>query len=430
MKSKNFDWIIIGSGAGGSVAAHELAMRFGESVALLESGKPLTDHPKDSAEHLYNNYKGAGLHFIPGSPPLSIGEAHCLGGGPSINSRIYHRLPDAIKELWAKDFQQKNLSEDFLSAQNWVEEVTQVKEIQSFTSLEKKLEEGLGSSGFKKKPSRLFGPPTLIDNAVERGLKVFCGVNVTELQRHGDRWEIKSVMNGVEECWQATNIVLAAGAVETPRLLQRSSAIVYFHPQVRILARFPDSPRPHDNLLPFQFEDSSASYGFSASSERSLCAFASATPESIKKVLVDNKEIYALYASPYDSYSFEFSHARPDQVRFTSSQKSAITNSLKKLQEFLRISGASEWLNVGYGSQWNHPGTRFSDLSLTTVHLMGGIGSGESTDRVCDSEGQVKGTRNLFVADASLLNGPLHVNPQGAIMALVKNNFSALLPTA
>ena len=56
-----------------------------------------------------------------------------------------------------------------------------------------------------------------------------------------------------------------------------------------------------------------------------------------------------------------------------------------------------------------------------TIHLMGG--NSFNIDGVCNELGEVKGYKNLYIQDASLLPTSLGVNPQGTIMGLVVRNM-------
>ena len=66
-------------------------------------------------------------------------------------------------------------------------------------------------------------------------------------------------------------------------------------------------------------------------------------------------------------------------------------------------------------------------LNLMTIHLMGSCPFGENS-RLCvaDSWGKVHGHNGLFIADSSLMNSGLGVNPQGTLMAIanrIANKF-------
>ena len=61
--------------------------------------------------------------------------------------------------------------------------------------------------------------------------------------------------------------------------------------------------------------------------------------------------------------------------------------------------------------------------NLMTIHLFSSCPMGEDQSRCAtDSFGVVRGLKNLFIADASLLCTAPGVNPQGTIMALARRN--------
>jgi choline dehydrogenase-like flavoprotein len=70
------------------------------------------------------------------------------------------------------------------------------------------------------------------------------------------------------------------------------------------------------------------------------------------------------------------------------------------------------------------PGSLPPDRSnLMTIHLFSSCPMGEDRARCAtDSMGQVHGTANLFVNDASLVPTAPGVNPQGTVMALARRN--------
>ena len=61
--------------------------------------------------------------------------------------------------------------------------------------------------------------------------------------------------------------------------------------------------------------------------------------------------------------------------------------------------------------------------NLMTIHLFSSCPMGEDESRCAtDSFGAVRGFKNLFISDASLLCTASGVNPQGTIMALARRN--------
>jgi cholesterol oxidase len=69
-------------------------------------------------------------------------------------------------------------------------------------------------------------------------------------------------------------------------------------------------------------------------------------------------------------------------------------------------------------------------MELMTVHIMGSARMGVDARRgATDAFGRVFGVDGLYVADASLFPGPIGVNPQETIMALVARNTRRWIET-
>ena len=98
--NENFDFIVIGSGPGGSVAACELLNK-NQKVCLLEMGNNEKSNIEPySYNEMINKYKYGGLTATIGNANISYVEGATIGGGSQINSGLYHRLPGKILEKW------------------------------------------------------------------------------------------------------------------------------------------------------------------------------------------------------------------------------------------------------------------------------------------------------------------------------------------
>src|SRR5947209_5353284 len=98
------DVVIVGSGAGGAVAAKELA-EAGLKVIVLEEGEHFDrrDFTGPPPERLRRFYRGNGLTFTIGVPTISLPIGRGVGGPTLINSGTCFRTPDFVLDSWGMD---------------------------------------------------------------------------------------------------------------------------------------------------------------------------------------------------------------------------------------------------------------------------------------------------------------------------------------
>ncbi len=109
------DVCVIGTGAGGAVAAKELAER-GLSVVVLEEGGYFTPRDWDGkpVRSLTTMWRDGGLTATMGNPPVSVTLGKCVGGTTAINSATCFRTPDAILRKWQTLLGLDNLTSETL----------------------------------------------------------------------------------------------------------------------------------------------------------------------------------------------------------------------------------------------------------------------------------------------------------------------------
>ncbi len=98
------DVCVIGSGAGGAVAAYELAA-LGYSVIIIEEGGYYTQNDYDGKplNNMKMMWRGAGSTVSFGIPPISIPVGKCVGGTTAINSATCFRTPEHVVYQWNKN---------------------------------------------------------------------------------------------------------------------------------------------------------------------------------------------------------------------------------------------------------------------------------------------------------------------------------------
>jgi choline dehydrogenase-like flavoprotein len=98
------DVLVIGSGAGGAVAAAELA-EAGLDVLVLEAGRHYDrdSYPRDNLEAIAELYRDAGLTIAAGKPPIPVPVAKVVGGTTVVNSGTCFRAPRDVLERWRRE---------------------------------------------------------------------------------------------------------------------------------------------------------------------------------------------------------------------------------------------------------------------------------------------------------------------------------------
>ena len=99
------DVVIVGSGAGGAVAAATLA-EAGLDVIVLEAGAHYDrdSYPADRLEAIKGLYRGAGLTVAAGRPPIVVPVGRVVGGTTVVNSGTCFRAPEVVLDDWTKRF--------------------------------------------------------------------------------------------------------------------------------------------------------------------------------------------------------------------------------------------------------------------------------------------------------------------------------------
>lgn len=275
-----FDFVVVGSGASGAVAAHVLAAA-GHRVAIVEEGRWIKT--REFGEDLLGAFRGmvrdSAMQAIEGRSFLPLLQGRCVGGSTVINSAIAWRTPEDVLVDWARRFGLSDtitpaeLEEHFVALERELHVSPVGDEVLGENNrvfLEQMNARGLGvrkmhryDKGCRGSGRCLHGCPhgakqgmnvTYVPRALGLGARIFtsCRVDKVTIERgvatgviarttHRDPWRARETRVRLRA---RLGVVLAASTVQTPVLLQRSGVRrnvgehFQIHPGLGLAARF------------------------------------------------------------------------------------------------------------------------------------------------------------------------------------------------
>lgn len=302
------DVVVVGSGAGGAVAAALLA-EAGHRVIVLEEGPYVqpdeyqTWKPSESVRRLFRE---AGMLTVMGvgrTPiiPLTVGRA--VGGSSLLTGGVCFRIPGEIHRRWVRDLGLEELSERALEpAYEEVERRMRVREVPAHMRSRStdKFVEGAAKMGLTMRPIRRntgidcegnarcnFGCPAgakrsvdvaYLPSAKAHGARIVSDALVTRvLVEDGRAAGVAGHLLSGDEAGRshafrvrARYVVAACGTIHTPLLLSRTGLggrsgelgnHVTLHPGARVVARFDEALNGWDGALQSVYSDDFKSEG-------------------------------------------------------------------------------------------------------------------------------------------------------------------------
>ena len=463
-------YIIVGSGPGGSLAACLLA-EAGEEVLVLEEGLEDAEFriPPFSRPEMEEKYRNGGITMAFGRSRIQYIEGCCLGGGGEVNSGLYHRLPESIRERWQNRWQVTGLDAISLEAFSLANE----RELSvSFLPGEAPkpsslLAEGAASLGFycveaprwqrydvpEPGGKRQTMSATMLPRAVKAGAIIRTDAKAVKITRGSGCWHVEA-MTGIKrgepkrEIFTGQKLILAAGAIQTPVLLQRNrlgkraGKFLQMHPTLKVTAVFPEEVNTLDMGVPVhqvKAFGTDMSMGCSISSPHYLMASFKDTPGGAALV----RDLWPRMASYYVMITPDkrgrvraLPGFKDPLVTFplTYRDRTILSLGLKRLCEILFAAGTeSLYLSIKGMPPINSraelggipQAVPPKESELMTIHLTSSCPmSDDPALGVTDSWGAVHGEENLYIADAGLLCTAPGVNPQGPLMAVVRRNVT------
>jgi choline dehydrogenase-like flavoprotein len=465
------DVAIVGSGAGGAVTAAILA-EAGLDVIVLEAGAYMDrdSYPEDPVEALSALYRDGGLTIAEGRPAVPVPVGRAVGGTTVINSGTCLRAPERVLDQWRAEHGvgwATELEAEFADAEKQLRvQPVDVARMGRNGELFMAGADSLGASGGPlsrnagrcvqcsscPKGCRLDAKRamhvTYLPRAARAGARIRAGVHAERVAFNGTRAVgVRCRVDGDDRRpyeVRARAVVSAGGAFGTPELLLRSGLgdrggglgrNLHVHPAAWIGARFDEEVRGWDGVMQSYYVDEWFDRGLLLEATFTPLAFGAQWLPGVGRAHQERVLAYDRIASTgvhlSDHSSGRVRLAGDGSLRLsyrlTSDEARTITFGIARAAEIFFAAGAREVYPQVSGNPVIRPGgvaefeaspPRPSELRLEAFHPMGTAAMGDDGGRaVTTTEGAVRGTEGLYVADASLLPTSLGVNPMMTVIA-------------
>jgi choline dehydrogenase-like flavoprotein len=464
------DVCVIGTGAGGAIAAKELA-EGGLDVVMLEEGDhhttdDLTARPREMMDLLYRD---AGQTMTFGNVPILLPQGRAVGGTTLINSGTCFRTPAPVLRSWERDFgiaiDAESMDPFFRRVEREIN-VTQVPEDVAGQNarIVKRGADALGWSGdYLYRNARgcvgsgvcPSGCPTsakqhtAITYAVEAwsaGATTYAGCRADRIVVESGRARgVEAVTSGGGRLRvEAGTVFVAGGAIQTPLLLMRQSLgqqsielgrNLTIHPATAVLALMDEVVDMAVGVPQSYYVDEFAPAGI-------MLEGAGGPPEYVATLLPYSGERHRdlmleyRHVAEFGAMISELSRGR---VQLRAGQPlvlynllppdlAALQRGVELLARLFEAAGARRLLlplrrlpEIVPGDFESIRAAKLSpaDFKLMAFHPLGTARAHADPARgVVDGDLAVHGIAGLHIADGSVVPTPLGVNPQETIMAL------------
>jgi len=480
------DVVIVGSGAGGAVAAATLA-EAGLDVIVLEAGQSYNrdSYPGDRIEAISSLYRDGGLTIAEGRPPIPVPVAKAVGGTTVINSGTCFRAPQPVLDAWRKRYGVEwagRLDPDFAEAEEFLR-VTPLDPERMGRNGQLAME-GAAAIGASGGPiSRNAGNcvqcsscpygcridakrgmhVSYVPRAVAAGARLRTGVEARRiLVEDGRVAGVHCIAGATGEhngnrrpytvrARRAT--IVAGGALGTPELLLRSGLggnqvgrNLHMHPACWVGARYEEEVRGWEGVMQSYYVDEWESERILLEATFTPLPFGGAwlrgSGVEHQEAILDFGHVSSIGVQLTDESAGRVGIARDGSIRanyrLTDDDARRVVFGIARAAEIHFAAGATEVYPNIARAQVLRPGevaefeaTRFkpSELRLEAFHPMGTARIASDPRRgVCAADGSVNGVDGLYVADASLFPTAVGVNPMMTIIAFAKRVAGGLIP--
>lgn len=476
------DVVVIGSGAGGAVAAYELAAA-GKKVVILEAGpyvpsSEFTENFLEAFDQLYQDKGGQSNS----DGDLLILQGRCVGGSTVVNGTVCFRTPDFVLQDWKTRYGLSNLADGALDPYfQRVEERLSIH-VNSEAEISRNcnvIREGAEKLGWSWKPFQrnirecaltghcLSGCATdrkqsmlvsYLSWAIAEGAQLFSDTRVQRILANNGRAsgvgaEVLDPKTGVVLAQLAVNapiVVLAAGAIQSPLLLLKSELAnssgqvgknFACHPSVAIAGRYAQDIHMWRGALlgihvdEFEHPDKGGfllEAGGMGIAELSLVAEPGIA--GFQPFVAEGKHYANMVSLIHDhnvgTVSLDDKGNKRIDYRLSDADFAAMIKAIAAAARIHFAAGADRVFVPTVARREIHSVDEIdsvladirnepSTFRMVSYHPQGTLRMGsDAAHSVIDHHGQSHDVKGLYVADASLLPTSIVVNPQLTIYAL------------
>jgi choline dehydrogenase-like flavoprotein len=487
-EAEECDVVVVGSGAGGAVAAATLA-EAGFDVIVLEAGQAYDrdSYPNDPLEAIAALYRDGGLTIAEGRPPIPVPVGRTVGGTTVINSGTCFRAPQPVLDHWRSRYGIEwagDLHPHFAEAEEFLR-VTPLDPERMGRNGQLAMEgaEALGASGGPisrnaggcvQCSSCPFGCAidakrgmhvSYVPRAVAAGARLRTGVEARRVLVEGGRAVgVRCVAaapgeaNGARRPYtvrarQAT--IVGGGALGTPELLLRSGLgggqvgrNLHIHPACWIGGRYEEEVRGWEGVMQSYYVDQWERERILLEATFTPLPFGGAwllgSGREHQEAILGFDRIGSIGVHLSDESAGRIGLGRDGSLRATyalsDEDARRLSFGIARAAEIHFAAGASEvYPNIGRvpvlrpSELADFEATSFkpSELRLEAFHPMGTARiAADSTAGVCGIDGSVNGVSNLYIADASLFPTSVGVNPMMTIIAFAQRIATGIAESA
>lgn len=477
------DVCVVGSGAGGAVAAYEAAAA-GRTVLVLERGPGWseTDLVPREAEGSARFFWDRGLAATEDlGVVLFAGRA--LGGGTLVNWMTSLRLPEDIRAEWESlgaDGMGPELDEHYGSVERRINVNTDESPRNAQNAALARGLDALGKTwsviprnargcgdcghcgmgcraGAKQSAARTF-----LADAVGLGARVIADCEATTIATaNGAVTGVNAIASDRRLTVRAPRVVLAGGALGTPALLLRSGLggplagrRLFLHPVPAVLARYPEPIRMWSGVPQSVVSDAFAridgAYGFRLEVPPVLPGVAAAgtvwrSAEQHREILrtLDHNAVFIPIVRDRMSgrVTIDRDGAALVSYRVRGADAAMCVRAIVETAKVHIAAGARDVITFhtrplvlerggderAFADAVAGRGVAANTVGMFSAHQMGTAGMGSARENVSDPDGAVRGVRGLHVADASAFPNASGVNPMLTVMAIARRNALRML---